>query len=38
MAQENFNLSTPNDGLGDALRNAFQKQQNMNTELYADES
>jgi hypothetical protein len=36
MAQENFNLSTPNDGLGDALRNAFQKQQNMNTELYGD--
>jgi hypothetical protein len=36
MAQENFNLSTPNDGLGDALRAAFVKQQAMNTELYGD--
>jgi hypothetical protein len=34
MAQENFNVSLPNDGLGDALRNAFIKQQAMNTELY----
>lgn len=34
MAQENFNVSLPNDGLGDALRDAFVKQQNMNTELY----
>lgn len=34
MAQENFNTSFPNDGLGDQLRNAFLKQQAMNTELY----
>lgn len=34
MAQENFNVSLPNDGLGDALRDAFIKQQSMNTELY----
>jgi hypothetical protein len=36
MAQENFNVSFPNDGLGDALRAAFVKQQAMNTELYGD--
>jgi hypothetical protein len=36
MAQENFNVSLPNDGLGDALRAAFVKQQAMNTELYGD--
>jgi hypothetical protein len=35
MAQENFNVSFPNDGLGDDLRNAFIKQQAMNTELYS---
>jgi hypothetical protein len=34
MAQENFNVSFPNDGLGDSVRNAFIKQQAMNTELY----
>lgn len=34
MAQENLNTSTPNDGLGDALRNAFIKVQSMFTELY----
>lgn len=36
MAQQDFNVSLPNDGLGDALRNAFIKQQEMNTELYAN--
>lgn len=36
MAQENLNTSTPNDGLGDFLRNAFIKVQNMFTELYAN--
>ena len=34
MAQQNFNVSLPNDGLGDELRSAFIKQQDMNTELY----
>jgi hypothetical protein len=34
MAQQNFNVSLPNDGLGDELRAAFVKQQTMNTELY----
>jgi hypothetical protein len=36
MAQQNFNVSLPNDGLGDELRAAFVKQQSMNTELYTD--
>jgi hypothetical protein len=36
MPQENFNVSLPNDGLGDELRAAFVKQQSMNTELYTD--
>jgi hypothetical protein len=36
MAQQNFNVSLPNDGLGDELRAAFIKQQTMNTELYTD--
>lgn len=35
MAQENYNVSLPNDGLGDELRAAFLKQQAMNTELYS---
>jgi len=35
MAQENLNTSTPNDGLGDFLRSAFIKVQNMFTELYS---
>jgi len=34
MPQENLNVSTPNSGLGDALRAAFVKVQNMFTELY----
>jgi len=35
MAQENFDVGTiANDGTGDALRVAFQKQEDMNTELY----
>lgn len=36
MAQQILNTSTPNDGLGDPLRIAFNKQQEMNTELYGD--
>jgi hypothetical protein len=36
MAQQNFNVSLPNDGQGDELRAAFVKQQSMNTELYTD--
>lgn len=36
MAQENLNVSTPNDGLGDQLRAAFVKQQANNTDLYAN--
>lgn len=36
MAQENLNTSSPNDGLGDFLRSAFIKVQNMFTELYSD--
>jgi len=36
MAQENFNVSEPNDGLGDKLRAAFIKQQSNNTELYTN--
>lgn len=36
MAQENLNTSTPNDGLGDFLRSAFVKVQNMFTELYGN--
>jgi len=36
MAQENFNVSQPNDGLGDKLRAAFIKQQSNNTELYTN--
>ena len=36
MAQENLNTSTPNSGLGDFLRSAFIKAQNMFTELYSD--
>lgn len=36
MAQQDFNTSFPNDGLGDKLRDAFLKQQAMNTELYAN--
>ena len=36
MAQENLNTSFPNDGLGDKLRNAFIKVQNMFTDLYAN--
>ena len=35
MAQVINNISTPNDGLGDPLRTAFDKQNQMNTELYA---
>lgn len=35
MAQQDFNTSFPNDGLGDKLRDAFLKQQSMNTELYS---
>lgn len=37
MAQENINVgSSPNDGNGDALRNAFIKCENNFTELYND--
>jgi hypothetical protein len=36
MAQENLNTSFPNSGLGDALRNAFIKVQNMFTDLYSN--
>lgn len=36
MAQHNFNTSFPNDGLGEALRDAFNEQEAMNTELYTD--
>lgn len=36
MAQTNFNVGTsPNDGTGEPLRQAFQEQQAMNTELYS---
>lgn len=35
MAQETLNTSTPNSGLGDFLRSAFVKVQNMFTELYS---
>ena len=35
MAQIIHNISTPNDGLGDQLRTAFDNQNIMNTELYA---
>lgn len=34
MAQVILNISTPNDGLGDPLRTAFDEQNGMNTELY----
>lgn len=34
MAQITHNISTPNDGLGDALRTGFDNQNTMNTELY----
>jgi len=34
MAQILHNISTPNDGLGDPLRTAFDNQNEMNTELY----
>ena len=36
MAQENLNTSTPNSGLGDFLRSAFVKVQNMFTDLYTN--
>ena len=36
MAQIIHNISTPNDGLGDALRTAMGHQNDMNTELYTD--
>lgn len=36
MAQIIHNISTPNDGLGDALRTAFDHQNQMNTDLYTD--
>ncbi len=34
MAKININTSFPNDGLGDPLRDAFNSQNSMNTELY----
>lgn len=34
MARIPINISTPNDGLGDPLRDAFNYQNQMNTELY----
>lgn len=34
MAKITHNVSTPNDGLGDALRTSFVNQNSMNTELY----
>jgi hypothetical protein len=34
MGQVTHNLSNPNDGFGDALRDAFDNQNAMNTELY----
>lgn len=34
MAQQNINTSLPNDGLGDALRDAFNKTEANFTELY----
>jgi hypothetical protein len=36
MAQENFNVSQPNDGLGDKLRSAFIKVQSNFTELFTE--
>jgi hypothetical protein len=36
MAQENFNVSQPNDGLGDKLRSAFIKVQSNFTDLFTD--
>src|SRR5690349_11342609 len=36
MAQIIHNISTPNDGLGDALRTGFDHQNQMNTELYGN--
>jgi len=36
MAQIIHNISTPNDGLGDALRTGFDHQNQMNTELYTN--
>ena len=36
MAQITHNVSTPNDGLGDNLREGFIHQNAMNTELYTD--
>ena len=36
MAQENFNVSEPNDGLGDKLRAAFIKVQSNFTDLFTD--
>ena len=36
MAQIIHDISTPNDGLGDPLRKAFDDQNQMNTELYTD--
>jgi hypothetical protein len=34
MAKITHDISTPNNGLGDALREAFENQNSMNTELY----
>jgi hypothetical protein len=36
MAQENFNVSQPNDGLGDKLRSAFIKVQSNFTDLFTE--
>ena len=36
MAQIIHNISTPNDGLGDELRTAFDHQNEMNTDLYTN--
>jgi len=36
MAEITHNISLPNDGLGDTLREAFGNQNQMNSELYAD--
>lgn len=36
MAQIIHNISSPNDGLGDKLRVAFDHQNEMNTELYTN--
>ena len=34
MSQQNINISTPDDGLGDVLRNGFNKINQNFTELY----